>query len=262
MSDATVLYEALGYHEGTVRTRGLGPAAMEVTADDDEELPPLDAAGARELQRILAEQPGLTLDGARRVWDPKLEHHELERAVRDAREALEQPVRAAARVNEVRIARAQPLPADFTFPGIDLAAVPIDAGDHKFETKADALGWVIMSGPQFLGGLLGTLRKHPFVFHGSDGFVYDPPAIPAGSSVEVALLSDFATGRFPSRYIARQVVARGFPYMLHLGDTYYAGRKSEYRDNMRAPLQPAEARTAIYLLNANHEMLSGGGPYF
>jgi len=210
----------------------------------------------------VADVPERVLAGARRVWDHHLERHELEAAVREARQALEEPEAAADTVRAVRAARAMPLPAGFTFAGIDLAAVPIDPGDHKFEKEADALGWVIMSGPQFLGGLLGTARKHPFVWHGADGFVYVPPAIPSGSSVEVALLSDFATGRYPSRYIARQLATRGFPCMIHLGDTYYAGRKSEYRDNMRAPLAASEVRTAIYLLNANHEMLSGGGPYF
>ena len=261
MSDATPLYEALGYHEKAVRRAGAVPGAKAVGLAPPEEIPPLDVDGAAELERLLAEQPARVLEGVRRTWDPQIKPEELEKAVREARRALEQPHDAAARVKGIHAA-GLPLPPDFTFPGIDLGAVPIDPGDHKFETKADALGWVIMSGPQFLGGLLGTSKKHPFVFHGADGFVYDPPSIPAGSSVEVALLSDFATGRFPARYIARQVVSRGYPYLFHLGDTYYAGRQSEYRDNMRAPLQPAEAQTAIYLLNANHEMLSGGVPYF
>jgi hypothetical protein len=263
MSDATVLYEALGYREPIPRGRMAGGAGLEAAAAaPPEEIPPLDAAGARELEQLLATEPHRVLEAARRVWDPRIEPLELEDAVRDARRALEEPERAAARMRGALEARARPLPADFTFPGMDLGAVPIDPGDTKFETKADALGWVVLSGPQFLGGLLGTMRKHPFVWHGSDGFVYDPPSIPAGGSVEVALLSDFATGRFPARYIARQVVARGFPYLVHLGDTYYAGRKSEFRDNMRAPLAPAEPHTAIYLLNANHEMLSGGIEYF
>jgi hypothetical protein len=258
MSEPTPLYRALGYEEPIARAM---PGAKAAAAAPQDEIPPLDADGAAELEDLLRREPQRVLEAARRTWDPKLDQAELEKAVREAREALEDPMRAAARMKMVHAAGLK-LPPEFTFPGMDLGAVPIDPGDSKFETKADALGWVIMSGPQFLGGLLGLARKHPFVFHGADGFVYDPPSIPAGSSIEVALLSDFATGRFPARYIARQIAARGFPYLIHLGDTYYAGRKSEFRDNMRAPLAPAEAQTAIYLLNANHEMLSGGIPYF
>ena len=42
------------------------------------------------------------------------------------------------------------------------------------------------------------------------------------------MFSDFGTGLYHSRYIAKQFRERPFPYAIHCGDVYYAGRKSEF----------------------------------
>jgi hypothetical protein len=49
---------------------------------------------------------------------------------------------------------------------------------------------------------------------------------------------------------------------MHLGDVYYAGRRSEFQKFFERYLDPLLADTTLFTLNANHEMLSGGFPYF
>ena len=49
-------------------------------------------------------------------------------------------------------------------------------------------------------------------------------------------------------------------YTIHLGDVYYAGRRSEVRDHFLAHW-PA-GRRGSFALNANHEMYTGGFGYF
>jgi Calcineurin-like phosphoesterase len=84
----------------------------------------------------------------------------------------------------------------------------------------------------------------------------------AQSPLEVALFSDFGTGLYPALYIAAQLRQRKFPYAVHLGDVYYAGRKSEFQENFETPLNPILEDTRFFMLNANHEMLAGGYAYF
>ena len=81
-------------------------------------------------------------------------------------------------------------------------------------------------------------------------------------TLEIALFSDFGTGLYHSRYIAKQLVEGRFPYAIHVGDVYYSGRKSEFRKYMTRPLSPLFGATELFLLNSNHEMYSGGKPYF
>jgi hypothetical protein len=80
--------------------------------------------------------------------------------------------------------------------------------------------------------------------------------------LEIALFSDFGTGRYHSRYIARQFEKRKYPYAIHLGDVYYAGRKSEFEEYFIDPLNPILEHSRLFMLNSNHEMYSGGKWYF
>ena len=76
------------------------------------------------------------------------------------------------------------------------------------------------------------------------------------------MFSDFGTGLYHSRYIAKQFRERPFPYAIHCGDVYYAGRKSEFENYMNRPLSPILDSTGLFLLNSNHEMYAGGKWYF
>lgn len=87
----------------------------------------------------------------------------------------------------------------------------------------------------------------------------------------VALASDWGTGT-ESAYRVRDAIRRERPDItIHLGDVYYSGTRREFEsyflgtdDWPRGTLASREAGAArpTYVLNANHEMYSGGKGYF
>jgi hypothetical protein len=190
----------------------------------------------------------------------------LRAALEQARQALAAPREAVAHVRARRAlaaAAAPALPAGFTFKGMDLAAVPIDAHNHKFEEGADFLGWVVNTGRWAFGPPVG--KKADFRWHDDPrltrDFVY-PLRGQGQADLDVALFADFGTGLYHSRYIARQLVTAKYPYAIHLGDVYYAGREQEFAQQFRAPLEPLLGSTRLFTMNGNHEMFSLAVPYF
>src|SRR6266481_3042642 len=92
----------------------------------------------------------------------------------------------------------------------------------------------------------------------------NPEVIP--DSYRIAMFSDWGSGLYGSPKISNSIVAdpKGFQMILHLGDTYYAGSKSEVEERLIGstwPLMPAHVCVSRSL-NGNHEMYSGGEPYF
>jgi hypothetical protein len=198
----------------------------------------------------------------REIWDKRVTEDYLREVIAHAQMALRSPGTAIVALDTARVHRAvaNALPPEFTFDGIDVTEIPIDPGDTKFETVADALGWVLGAGPFVL------TRPDKDVFRSHENFasrfIYNLEEPSSSSPLEVGLFSDFGTGRYHSRYIAKQFRARGFPHAIHLGDVYYAGRRSEFEDYFIGPLAPILADTGVFALNSNHEMYSGGIPYF
>jgi hypothetical protein len=47
-----------------------------------------------------------------------------------------------------------------------------------------------------------------------------------------------------------------------LGDVYYAGTADENRENFLSLINAAAPNTPVYTLSGNHDMYSGGGPYY
>jgi len=233
-----------------------------VIAEDPAEMPPLSPEGLEELADRLNRAPNETVARFREIWDKRVTEDYLREVIDRARRAVRSPETAIAALETARAhaAVASTLPPDFTFDGMDIAEIPIDPGDTKFETVADALGWIFGAGPF----ALTQPDKDDFRRHSTSasGFIYDLEEPTPGSPMEVALFSDFGTGRYHSRYIAKQFRTRGFPYAIHVGDVYYAGRRSEFEEYFIEPLAPILAGTGVFALNSNHEMYSGGIPYF
>jgi hypothetical protein len=246
-----------------------GPLHLEAVISDGTPDPgepsPLGPAEIEELQRQFEQDPESVLEWYREMWDARVTEEDVREALSQAQTVFRAPASAAVAIEaELDFHRAEPLPDGFHFEGLDLDAIPINPGLRKFETKADALGWALFSGPPFVASAL--LAKAPFRWHNHplyhSGFVYEMAEPTAETPVDIALFSDFGTGLYHSRYIARQLERRQFPYAIHLGDVYYAGRRSEFRDNFEQPLNPILDTTELFTLNANHEMYSGGIPYF
>lgn len=250
------LYRELGYNEPIQpRTRRRG-------AEDREEIPPLTPEQADQLWTRFAENPTELVARARTLWDRDMTEARLAQTIQEARALLRAPVEARDHVRSRRagLRRGSQLPADFTFPGIEKHRADIDLGDHRFQDKGDELGWLLFSGPYLL---LSAGREPPDFRFDSDrpsGFTYELPV--TGSSLKVALFSDFGTGLYHSLYIADLLAEAAYPYAIHLGDVYYSGRRSEFRDRFEKPLNPILARTALYTLHSNHEMYSLAKPFF
>ncbi|WP_263384448.1 metallophosphoesterase family protein [Granulicella arctica] len=115
--------------------------------------------------------------------------------------------------------------------------------------------WELVAGTVWLENLL---HKHPFP-------AGTPEILPMDDDVSFALLSDFGTGNFgagdsPSTKISKFVPTLNPDYTIHLGDTYYAGTSGEEVSNL-INFWPTGSKGS-FTMNSNHEMYSGGGPYF
>lgn len=234
-----------------------GRSADEVTDPEEE---PINLEQLAGLEAAFATDPQALLERFRIAAGSRLSLENLAFVLDEARIALEHP-RDAARSLEARSVferSSEGLPDGFTFEGMDLDRIPIDWRSKKFEPVGDALGWALFSG----GVILSDPAKAPFRLDVGRGFEYriDDPS--EEHPLEIALFSDWGTGLYHSRYIARQFERRRFPYAVHLGDVYYAGRASEFRRYVAEPLTPILGDTGVFLLNSNHEMYSGGKHYY
>jgi len=266
--DLKKLYRMVGY---------VGPLEGDATSADDAsfgapspagpdpaEMPPLDADGLDQLEERLNREPRKTLARVRETWDPKMTQKRLRAAIAIARRALAAPEEVVAEFEAEAVSFSSALPPDFTFPGMDLDEVDIDPGDRKFENDdlVGVLGWIFGAGPF----VLSRPSRKNFRFHDqpqfASRFIYKLEEPAPDAPLEIALFSDFGVGRYYSRYIARQFRARRFPYAIHLGDVYFAGRRSEFAEYFEKLLDPILADTSVFALNSNHEMFSAGVPYF
>jgi hypothetical protein len=115
--------------------------------------------------------------------------------------------------------------------------------------------WGLVAGTVWLENLL---HRHPF----PPG---EPKVVPIDDPVSIVLAGDFGTGNFgasdsPSTKMSKFVPSLKPDITIHLGDVYYAGTAEEGASNL-IDLWPKGSK-ASFTLNSNHEMYSGGGPYF
>jgi hypothetical protein len=152
-------------------------------------------------------------------------------------------------------------PEGFTFDLYDPAKLPINTNRRDFQDN-DWTGYAISGGLNAVLFHAGILPLGPFRRHEDHAslFSYDLTAQP-GQDLNVALFADFANGYYTSRYIARRFEKNRYPYAIHLGDVYYAGRDAEVKSYLEQPLQPVLASTEVFLLSGNHEMYSKGAPW-
>ncbi len=266
--DLRKLYRMLGYVgplEGDSPTESGISFAMAVENDPDPaELPPLDAEGLDRFEAQLNRNPRKTLARVREVWNPKMTQKELRSIIARARHALNAPAEIIAELEAEAISFSNALPLDFGFPGMDLSEIDIDPEDRKFENDdlVGVLGWIFGAGPF----VLSSPSRKDFRFHHqpqfTSQFIYKLEEPSPDAPLEIALFSDFGVGRYYSRYIAKQFQTRRFPYAIHLGDVYFAGRRSEFAEYFEKLIDPILADTSVFALNSNHEMFSAGIPYF
>jgi hypothetical protein len=254
------------FNETGVEANDSGATVKQIfVKSDPADEPPLGPEGVDELEKRLNTDPEETLARARAVIDKRLTEEELRSYIAQARLALLSPETAVALVNaeEEHLEAASALPPEFDFEGMNLDEIPINPGSKKFEPLGDALGWIIHAGPF----LLTKPSEKNFRFHShprfsGSRFIYEMEDPSDVTPLDIALFADFGTGLYHARYIAKQFRVKGFPYAIHLGDVYYAGRRSEFEENFADQLDPILDETQLFALNSNHEMYSAAIPYF
>ena len=247
---------------------GTQPGTARVVDEGDAPLLSLDLLG--EIERRFRRDPDGTLERARRLLDSSMTESQLRTMLDRARTEMRRPgavqeaLRRTAREAAGAEAVAEAIP-NFTFP--QDPGITINPGSHKFEVPDDSVRWLIFAGPGFLFGGTGVVPvgdREPFRSdtNFATKFIYPMREATTASPIDVAMFSDFGTGEYHSLYIAKQIRESKAEYAFHCGDVYYAGRKSEFRDYVDKPLGPMLDSKELFMLNSNHEMLSGGKWYF
>lgn len=102
---------------------------------------------------------------------------------------------------------------------------------------------------------------------GKAPFATAPQVISIPDTVQIALVGDWGTGDWrtasnpaPSSRVGKQVAALQPDLSVHIGDVYYAGTSNEETYEL-VNIWPG-GRLGSLALNSNHEMYSGGKPYF
>jgi hypothetical protein len=105
------------------------------------------------------------------------------------------------------------------------------------------------------------------VFTGKHSFPDHPPVIGMDDFVQIGLAGDWGTGDWrspanpaPSTDVARHLANLQPDITIHLGDVYYAGT-SDQEQHLLVDIWPVGPE-GCFTLNSNHEMYSGGTPYF
>ena len=256
------LYRELGY---LGPLPGDEPRRRGGELEQSHELPPLDEPGLREIENLWRDQPEAVLRFFKNKYP--LTNKAVHNTIVEAREAFDDPG-AFLEKRHAKRSRGQKdkVPAEL----IQFPEITIDPASHRFEPKADALRWFFNTGYFVIRPKLHiNFSKASFPLHSdfASGFKYEMKdrqgrAFDPEQKISIALFSDFGTGLDHSRYIAKHFASFDPDYAIHLGDVYYAGRFSEFQQHFIEPLAPAVQRSRFFSMNANHEMFSGGIPYF
>jgi len=103
------------------------------------------------------------------------------------------------------------------------------------------------------------------VYKNLSDFVIDGK-LPA--KAKVAILGDWGTGQDAAKLVLRQIANKNPDVVIHLGDIYYAGTQFEVTTYFTQIWQqilnlgPKLDRIPTFTLDGNHDMYSGGVPYY
>lgn len=141
-----------------------------------------------------------------------------------------------------------------------LEGVDVNPNDHHFEV-CDPRWWPLLNEKveevmQRWPKGLAAFRSH--TTHASQ-FVYQATK----QTKKLALFADFGVGQYQTECIARQLAAKAYPYVFHLGDVYYGGTQAEFDKNFTKQLeQVLKAGSTFFGLAENHELYGEGKAYF
>ena len=107
-------------------------------------------------------------------------------------------------------------------------------------------------------------KQIPYVVYKNlSDFVFDNK-LPA--QAKVAIVGDWGTGQDAAKLVLRQIANKQPDVVIHLGDIYYAGTQFEVGNYFTQPwkqiLNLAAKPIPTFSLAGNHDMYSGGVPYY
>jgi len=107
-------------------------------------------------------------------------------------------------------------------------------------------------------------KQIPYVVYKNlSDFVFDGK-LPA--QAKVAIVGDWGTGQDAAKLVLRQIANKKPDVVIHLGDIYYAGTQFEVNNYFLQPwkqiLNLAANPIPTFSLAGNHDMYSGGVPYY
>ena len=107
-------------------------------------------------------------------------------------------------------------------------------------------------------------KQIPYVVYKNlSDFVFDDK-LPA--KAKVAIVGDWGTGQDAAKLVLRQIANKKPDVVIHLGDIYYAGTQFEVDNYFTQPwkqiLNLAANPIPTFSLAGNHDMYSGGVPYY
>jgi hypothetical protein len=121
--------------------------------------------------------------------------------------------------------------------------------------------------PGWIEALTVFLESLLPIIGGRHAFVTTPQIIQIPDTVQVALVGDWGTGDWrtaanpaPSTDVGNQLALLKPDLNIHLGDVYYAGTANEEKYEL-VNIWPKGSIGSL-AMNSNHEMYSGGAPYF
>ncbi len=85
----------------------------------------------------------------------------------------------------------------------------------------------------------------------------------APEQCKIAFVSDWATGTALAKNVMRCIGEQQPDVVIHLGDVYYSGTKSEMNDHFLAIVrEQLPAHTQVFNLAGNHDLYAGGEGYY
>ena len=172
------------------------------------------------------------------------------------------------------IQKGQPIPEVDSFGNIigdcaKLAAEYVWAEIRQDEARAKALEAELKFGtcdPLWLSALAiylewkASLEPIPYVRYTSLNDFIIP--LPNNPDLIIGILADWGTGLDDAKWVLSELMKKNPDVLIHLGDIYYAGTADEDQENFLKLINAAAPNIPVYTLSGNHDMYSGGAPYY
>lgn len=127
-----------------------------------------------------------------------------------------------------------------------------------FKTNIFGFAW------HYLKSRFGPRHAYQYYPTESDTGIYPlQSSISSRNSIEIALLSDWASDTQEADAVAHLVAKYAPDYTIHMGDVYFVGTPEEIHENFTAPHASwYYGKSGSLVLSGNHEMYSNGNAFF